>query len=208
MKLNKKALVTLIGGTALLSLALVGCNKTEKTPVTEPVEQTAPEETADKTVEGDEATTENNEDVVAEDGLEVIEVDAVTTRSSDLYEKLINGLELPASMQLDENLLADAYGLKAEDVASNYVAIPVVNVHATEIGVFEVKDGNVDAIQTAIDKRQADLEKTWETYLPDQLELVKNSKVVTKGDFMLYVISSNADDIVAKFESIASGVAE
>lgn len=194
MKLNKKALLTLVGGTVLLSLALVGCTKTEvKEENNAQQEQVAVEE---------EVATEGEEVV---EGEEVAE--AVVTPSSELYEKVIEGAELPMSMPVDATLLADVYGLNAEDVASFSVNIPVMNVHATEIAIFEVKDGNVDVIKTAIEKRQADLEKTWETYLPDQLELVKNSQVVEKDNFVLYVISENVDAVVENFNN-AFGQAE
>lgn len=195
MKLSKKALVTLIGGTVLLSLALVGCAKTEKAPVTEPIEQTPPEVEveADKIVEGDESSS-----------VETVGVDAevVENRAISVYEKLVEGLELPASIQLDDNLLADMYGLNAGDVISYCVAMPMMNVHATEIGVFEIKDGNVDIIETAIAKRQVDLEKTWETYLPDQLELVKKHRIIKNDAFVIYIISDKLDEITNRVQGV------
>ena len=212
MKLNKKVILTLIGGTVLLSLALVGCVKNETTTTIQPTEQPAIDETVDESLEVDGVEKENNEDVANEDVTtdEYVEVEGeeVANRSSDLYEKLIKGLELPATMSLDDNLIADVYGLNVDDVVSYYVGVPMMNVHATELGVFEIKDGNTEAIEKAIAKRQENLEATWETYLPDQYELVKNAKVVTKGGFMIYVINEKSDDIVAKFESILTSDAE
>ena len=37
------------------------------------------------------------------------------------------------------------------------------------------------------------LETQWETYLPDQYELVKNRKEVKIGDYLVYIVSNNND---------------
>ena len=40
----------------------------------------------------------------------------------------------------------------------------------------------------------------WSRYLPDQYELVKANKIQTQGNYVLYVTSSQAEEIVKIFE--------
>ena len=45
---------------------------------------------------------------------------------------------------------------------------------------------------SSIEKRQADLVEQWSTYLPEQLELVQDYKLVTNGNYVLFAISYEA----------------
>ena len=100
--------------------------------------------------------------------------------------------ELPSMMELDAETMAFVYGIDA-DLLDGFVAkMPMMNVHATELFVAQVKDGNMDAVKAGIEKRLSDLALQWEHYLADQYELVKNAKVVTSGNYILMCIGHEA----------------
>ncbi len=121
--------------------------------------------------------------------------------SKETFFVVTDGLELPKSMDMPEETFADTYGIDTELLASYSVNMPMMNVHATEIAVFEVKDAaNIEAVKAGIEKRQKALEEQWQSYLPEQLELVQNYKVAVKDNLVLFVISEHADQIVANFE--------
>lgn len=113
----------------------------------------------------------------------------------------ISKLQLPNLMALDSATLSALYGINASDLVSFECHIPVTAVHATEFFVAEVKSGKMDAVKAGIAKRQADLKAQWSQYLPEQLELVENYKLVTSGNYVLFAISDQADQAVSVFNS-------
>ncbi|MNH44254.1 hypothetical protein D3C79_1063640 [compost metagenome] len=62
--------------------------------------------------------------------------------------------------------------------------------------------GDIAAVEEGIKKRAADVQKSFETYLPDQYENAKNYKLETKGSYVLFVISESADQLVAEFNAL------
>jgi hypothetical protein len=68
-----------------------------------------------------------------------------------------------------------------------------MNVSAEEFFMAEVKEDKMKDVEAGIAKRIESLKQTWEQYLPDQYELVKNAKTVKVGNYILFVVSENAD---------------
>lgn len=113
----------------------------------------------------------------------------------------ISTLDLPVCQDLDDDLLTALYGLQAGDLVEYIGKIPAMNVQATEFFIAQVQPGKMDTIKAGILKRQADLQAEWEQYLPEQLELVKNYKLVTNGDYVLFAVSPEADAAANAFQS-------
>lgn len=113
----------------------------------------------------------------------------------------ISKLDLPSLMALDDDLLSKLYGINASDLVSYKCYMPEMGVHATEFFIAEVKDGKMDTVKAGIAKRQADLDTQWSQYLPEQYELVKNYKLVTSGNYVLFAISEHADEAVSIFNT-------
>ncbi|MEQ2456916.1 DUF4358 domain-containing protein [Flavonifractor hominis] len=110
-------------------------------------------------------------------------------------------LDLPSLTDLDDSTLNALYGIDPADLDSYICKIPVISVQATEFFIAKVKDGKMDTVKACVEKRQADLEAQWSQYLPEQLELVQNYKLVTNGNYILFVISDHADEAVNAFNS-------
>ncbi|MGL5540758.1 MAG: DUF4358 domain-containing protein [Erysipelotrichaceae bacterium] len=119
-----------------------------------------------------------------------------------LVEKFESGeIGFPGTMDLDATLLSDVYGINAEEALESYVVkIPMMMVQASEIAMFEVKDGQMDAVKAGVEKRLADLDATWSQYLPDQYDLVKNAAKIEKGNYFFLVIAEEQDAIVKIIE--------
>lgn len=101
--------------------------------------------------------------------------------------------ELPSLMELDAETMNMLYGIDASALEGFVAKMPMMNVHATEYFVAQVKDGQMDAVKAGIDKRLSDMKATWEFYLADQYELVKNAKVVTSGNYILMCVGVEAE---------------
>ena len=110
-------------------------------------------------------------------------------------------LDIPSLSDVDAETLAALYGISADDLVSYVCKMPAISVQATEFFIAEVKDGKMDAVKAAVEKRQADLVQQWSQYLPEQLELVENYQLVTSGNYILFAISEYADQAVSAFNS-------
>lgn len=124
--------------------------------------------------------------------------EAVASINKEFLET--NADQLPAFMELDAELLKEVYGVDPEWVDAYVCQIPMMNVHATEFFVAHVKDGHMEDVKAAVEARQAALESTWEMYLPEQYELVKNSATEISGNYVLYAVTEHMDSIKGIFE--------
>ena len=111
-----------------------------------------------------------------------------------------NSENLPASMPLDDDMMRDFYGMNPEWLTAYVCNVPMMNVHATEIFVAHVKDGQMENVKAALDARKASLDATWSMYLPAQYELVQNSITVEQNGFILFAVTEYTDSIKNIFE--------
>ena len=110
-------------------------------------------------------------------------------------------LDLPSLMDVDADTLSALYGIDAADVEEYICKMPMMSVQATEFFIAKVKDGKLDAVKSALEQRQKDLEEQWSQYLPAQLELVQNYKLVSNGNYILFAVSESAPDAVSAFNT-------
>lgn len=120
--------------------------------------------------------------------------------AKELFDKAKNALgEIPATVTLDEEMFKEFYG--DENVEEFVCEIPAMNVHATEICVVKFnKNVTEDEAEKFFEKRQDSLEQTWENYLPDQYEIVKDSKVAVRGPYALFCVGEKADEAEKAFK--------
>ena len=109
---------------------------------------------------------------------------------------------LPGMMEGNDEILTSFYGINSADLDSYGLRMASINVRADEFFVAKVKSGKMDAVKEGIEKRKADLDNTWKQYLPDVYEIVKDSRVVENGDYILFVVSEQADTAETEFNSL------
>ena len=125
----------------------------------------------------------------------------VSNSTDELYEKAVAGIELPQMQKLNSSDLEGLIKIKSSDVEEATVNISVMNVKATEIGIFKFSNSDQEkAIDKGIKERLSDLEETWSRYLPDQYDLVKNVKKFTYGNVKGYVIADESAKIISNIE--------
>ncbi len=108
---------------------------------------------------------------------------------------------LASAMDLDEETLEALYGITADQLESYVCKVPMMNVHASEVFIAVVKDGEMEAVQAGIESRLHSLDATWSTYLPDQYTLVQDARTVVSGNYILMVVSQEADAVEAAFNT-------
>ena len=180
--MNRRFLALALAGTLSLSL-LAGCGSSKEpapessAPVVE--SPSAPAATPKPTQKP--TSTPTPEPVEPEP-----QVDAVQSTWND-----ISKLDIPSLTDLDDATLTALYGIDPADLDSYLCKMPMVNVQATEFFI----------VKAAVEKRQDDLEAQWSQYLPEQLELVQNYKLVTNGNYILFAVSEYADEAVTAFNT-------
>lgn len=120
-----------------------------------------------------------------------------------LWTSIEESIELPSMMELDDETLQFLYGIDPADLESYVARTPFMNVHATEFFIAKVKEGQMDSVKEAIENRQAALDEQWSQYLPAQYELVQNYKLETVGNYVLFCVCAQADEVVQLFHDAA-----
>lgn len=103
-------------------------------------------------------------------------------------KKKIFGMLMNVEGENIENLL----GVKTSDLDSFLVKNSTM-IQANSYYILKPKKGFKDDIKRAMDEYMKKLEQQWETYLPDQYELVKNRLEKEYGDYLIYIISKDND---------------
>ncbi len=122
----------------------------------------------------------------------------VQAMKEDFYTQVDEGnLVFGALAELDDTMIQDVYGIDPEVLEDYFVGIPMMNVQANEIAMFEVKEGHLDEVKQAVEIRLDALTEQWKMYLPAQLELVENAQTYENGNYYFMVISESADETIA-----------
>ena len=94
-------------------------------------------------------------------------------------------------------------GIDLSQMESYCIKGPAMGTTATEIAVFQVKDGGSTAsVEKALRQRADDIARTFEQYDPEQYEIAKKAVVRTKGNYVCMVIGSNASAVASSFEKL------
>jgi Holliday junction resolvase-like predicted endonuclease len=126
----------------------------------------------------------------------------VKQSAKEMADQMIEKVEQPVLMELSTEELKDLYNIDAAKLADYSVRIPMMNVKSNEIAIFKVKDAkDISDIEAAVKQRAENVQKLFEQYLPDQYENAKNYKLITKGNYVLLVISDSADELIKVYDS-------
>lgn len=122
--------------------------------------------------------------------------------TNEMVDKMLEKVEQPMLMELPADQVKALYHLDPEKLEEYSIRIPMMNVKTNEVAILKVKNADdVPEVEEAVKQRAEDVKKQFETYLPDQYENAKNYQLVTKGNYVLFVISEDADELVKVYDS-------
>lgn len=122
----------------------------------------------------------------------------VDTMVKDLEKELEFGM----MMKLDDEMLMQFYNLDGSLFEEYNVNLPMINVQTNEYAVFKLKDEkDLDKVKEALEVRAETVQKSFETYLPDQYENAKNYYLDAKGKYVIFVIHENVDQAKTLFKT-------
>lgn len=96
-------------------------------------------------------------------------------------------------MEIPVESIEDTLGIKKDQVEEFLMATPMMIVRSDTYIIVKPSKGNKEVVKEKIDEYMSNLEIQWETYLPEQYELVKNRLEKELGDYLIYVVSIDND---------------
>ena len=124
-----------------------------------------------------------------------------TLTATEMVDEMLAKVEQPMMMEVTGEQVQEVYNIDPEKLEDYAIRIPMMNVKTNEIAILKVKDAaDVSAVEEALKQRAQTVQQQFETYLPDQYENAKNYKLVTKGNYVLFVISDQADALVTEYD--------
>ncbi len=121
-----------------------------------------------------------------------------------VYENLQKAADLPEMLQLDESLMLDYCGIRAEDVKQAVVVICADSLRTDELWLIEAKDA--DAAETIAELAKSRLKKKGEesiTYSPEQYAVVEKAKLLQTGNYIALLVSPDVAALESAFRQEA-----
>lgn len=119
----------------------------------------------------------------------------------DINEKIKESVDISNMNVGDSEKLEKLYDINSEDLEDFALYTPSTNIEANEILVMKVKDSSkMDDIKDKISARIDGQAANFKDYLPDEYYLIEKHVLKTKDNYILFVISEDADKIEKAFD--------
>ena len=112
------------------------------------------------------------------------EIEEITNFNSATMEKITTE-DLEENFNIHSDWVKQVIGVK-----------PYVNVSSSMYVIIEVTEGNVDNVMSALKEYGKSYDELWKDYLTEEYELVKNRQIGAKGNYVYFIVSDYAKDIV------------
>lgn len=123
----------------------------------------------------------------------------------DIGDKIVKEVIRGKLMPTNEEIAKETYPFDRSLVSEYIIYQAMINVRSDEIAVFKVKDtSNIAEVEKGIQKRLDQLDKIWQSYLPDQYDKVKKHIILKKDNYILFSISDDQKKAEEIFNSFFS----
>ena len=112
---------------------------------------------------------------------------------------------LPEMLPMDEAMMLNFCGIKAEQCKQVGVAVCSDGLRADEVWLIEaVDEGALEELKNLADGRLTRKGEESITYSPEQYEVVKKAEVITAGNYLAVLVSPDVDALVKIFNEAAN----
>lgn len=123
---------------------------------------------------------------------------------TETYAAITAGADMPEMMQVEEDMLLDLYGIKAQQYKQAQVYLCVNSLRADEIWLIEAADAEaLAALKTLAENRLTAKDEESVTYSPEQNAIVKKAHLATYGNYLVMIVSPDVETITAAFKTEA-----
>lgn len=108
--------------------------------------------------------------------------------------------QLPEMMKLSDSMMLDLLGIKAEFCAEAMVYICGDGLRVDEVWLIEAADADsLHTLQTLAQNRLESQKDIYQSYAPDQYAILEQGVIRTAGNYLAFVVSENAGQLVDLF---------
>lgn len=123
----------------------------------------------------------------------------------EISDKILKEVKFSHVVVMNEELSKEFYPFDRNLVSEYIIYQAMINVRSDEIAVFKVKDAsNIAEVEKGIQKRLDQLDKIWQSYLPDQYDKVKKHIILKKDNYILFSVSDDQKKVEEIFNSFFS----
>lgn len=193
----KKTAMSLLVITALLGSLLTACsgntNNNSATPPATNSPITSESPTSSPSPSDEPSNTDKPDD------------NKIESSTDKIMKAMLDKIEQPGLMDLTLDNI-DAYYVIDTDLIDEFsIKTPAFNLSSNEIAIVKVKDKkDIAEIKKSMEQRGADVQKMFEQYLPEPYKLAQDYRVVTVGEYVLFLISEKADELEKTFKEAAA----
>ena len=127
---------------------------------------------------------------------------AVEMDAQAVYESMEG--TLPEMLVMDEAMMLNFCGIKAEQCAQVVVAVCSDGLRADEVWLIEAADeAALKELEGLAEGRLTRKGEESITYSPEQYEVVKKAEVITAGNYLAVLVSPDVDALVDIFNDAA-----
>jgi len=113
--------------------------------------------------------------------------------------------EVPEMVVMDETMMLNFCGIKAEQCEQAVVAVCSDGLRADEVWLIEAVDASALAeLQKLAEGRLTRKGEESITYSPEQYEIVKAAKVFTSGNYLAVIVSPDCENLMDIFNQAAA----
>ena len=121
-----------------------------------------------------------------------------------LARQIIDTVGMGATIKQDAAGMESFYGIPADCFEEAIGFFPMM-ISADTVVIGKVAPGKMDAAKEALEAQRAATQQSFEQYLPGPLEVAKNGQVVTSGDYIMLILSSDNDTAIDLFQAGVQG---
>lgn len=153
--------------------------------------QNTPNPSEDPNINEDEQADQDNEgDVPQSKEPEDTEVSKV----EEIANHIISELEMGSTIELGDQEIMDMYGIDRSKLADGIFLPSMFNIKASEIAIVQLaSEEQYEEVAKGMEQRAEQIQKTFESYLPDQYQLSLNYQIVRNGNYVMFSITHDQE---------------
>ncbi|PAB61090.1 DUF4358 domain-containing protein [Anaeromicrobium sediminis] len=101
-----------------------------------------------------------------------------------------------------EKQIIESLDLNTDDIEEGIMKFPMINLQADSVILLKAKDSSkLPELKVSLEKYVENQIKAFENYLPQNLDVVKNHILKEKGNYIILIVSHEADKIELAFDN-------
>ena len=119
----------------------------------------------------------------------------------DIDENIKESVDISNMVESDSDKLKKLYDIDADKIEGFKLYTAKTNIEANELLILKVKDKeDIDGINEAINDRIETQSNSFKDYLPDESYLIENHILKSNGNYIVFIISEEAEQIENAFD--------